>query len=116
MLMDRSEDQASPAANPIGALIKAARSNRPMLALREPGLCERASPIAFNCRCDSSPSNCGKDTCVIMEPGIVWYLRLSDPHSVINNGISDRMHLVIDAAVNDWLTTHIKHASLPPET
>jgi hypothetical protein len=54
-------------------------------------------------------------TRVIMEPGSVWYLRLSDPHSVINNGISDRVHLVIDAVVNDWLTTQLKHASLCPQ-
>ena len=31
------------------------------------------------------------------------YLRLSDPHSVANNGAADRVHLVIDAEMNDWL-------------
>jgi quercetin dioxygenase-like cupin family protein len=40
---------------------------------------------------------------VTLEPGAVWYLRLSDPHRVANNGASDRVHLVIDAKVNDWL-------------
>ena len=39
----------------------------------------------------------------VMAPGSVWYLRLSDPHSVANRGGTDRVHLVIDAAVNDWL-------------
>jgi hypothetical protein len=40
---------------------------------------------------------------VEMMPGSVWYLRLSDPHAVANRGATDRIHLVIDAAVNDWL-------------
>jgi hypothetical protein len=40
---------------------------------------------------------------VIMEAGNAWYLRLSDPHSVANNGATDRVHLVIDALVNDWI-------------
>jgi hypothetical protein len=52
-------------------------------------------------------------TRVIMEPGSVWYLRLSDPHSVANRGPGDRVHLVIDAVVNDWLTTQLEHASHP---
>lgn len=40
---------------------------------------------------------------VEMEAGSVWYLRLSDPHSVANRGPIDRVHLVADAAVNDWV-------------
>ena len=40
---------------------------------------------------------------VAMTPGSVWYLRLADPHSVDNHGSTDRIHLVIDAVVNDWL-------------
>jgi hypothetical protein len=40
---------------------------------------------------------------VAMAPGSVWYLRLSDPHSVANRGGTDRIHLVLDATVNDWL-------------
>lgn len=40
---------------------------------------------------------------VPMSAGSVWYLRLSDPHAVFNRGASDRVHLVIDARVNDWL-------------
>ena len=40
---------------------------------------------------------------VAMTPGDVWYLRLADPHSVVNDGDVDRVHLVIDAAMNDWL-------------
>jgi Aspartyl/Asparaginyl beta-hydroxylase len=40
---------------------------------------------------------------VIMEPGSVWYLRLSDPHSVVNRSDADRVHLVVDAVANDWI-------------
>jgi hypothetical protein len=40
---------------------------------------------------------------VVMEAGSVWYLRLSDPHSVTNPGPTDRVHLVIDTGVNAWV-------------
>jgi len=40
---------------------------------------------------------------VVLEAGSAWYLRLSDPHSVANRGASDRVHMVIDAKVNDWV-------------
>ena len=40
---------------------------------------------------------------VVLEAGSAWYLRLSDPHRVTNRGTTDRVHLVIDAAANDWL-------------
>lgn len=43
------------------------------------------------------------DVPVAMAPGELWYLRLSDVHSVDNRGTVDRIHLVIDAEVNDWL-------------
>jgi hypothetical protein len=43
-------------------------------------------------------------------PGSVWYLRLSDPHSVYNKGNTDRVHLVIDAVANDWMMTMIETA------
>lgn len=39
----------------------------------------------------------------VMDPGSLWYLRLADPHRVTNEGASDRVHLVIDVIVNDWL-------------
>lgn len=42
-------------------------------------------------------------TRVVLEAGSCWYLRLSDPHSVANRGTEDRIHLVIDAFVNDWI-------------
>jgi hypothetical protein len=42
-------------------------------------------------------------TRVVLAAGTCWYLRLSDPHRVSNLGPTDRIHLVIDAFVNDWL-------------
>jgi len=52
---------------------------------------------------------------VPMSAGSVWYLRLSDPHAVFNRGASDRVHLVIDARVNDWLAAMICDAAAAAE-
>jgi hypothetical protein len=48
---------------------------------------------------------------VVMTAGSAWYLRLSDPHSVVNKGDTDRVHMVIDAAVNDWLRAVLESAA-----
>jgi hypothetical protein len=40
---------------------------------------------------------------VEMKEGECWYLDLSLPHWVENHGKADRVHLVIDCLVNDWL-------------
>lgn len=48
---------------------------------------------------------------VLMEAGSLWYLRLSDPHSVANRGETERVHLVIDATVNLWLRALLDTAS-----
>ncbi|SFO48408.1 Aspartyl/Asparaginyl beta-hydroxylase [Sphingomonas sp. OK281] len=42
-------------------------------------------------------------TRIDMAIGETWYLRLADRHSVANQGTTDRVHLVIDCEVNDWL-------------
>lgn len=47
----------------------------------------------------------------IMAAGSSWYLRLSDPHSVANRGGTDRVHLVIDAQVNDWVAALFEQAA-----
>lgn len=39
---------------------------------------------------------------VQMNEGEVWYLNLNLPHSVINHGDNERVHLVLDCIVNDW--------------
>ncbi len=46
-----------------------------------------------------------------MAAGSRWYLRLSDLHSVANRGPVDRVHLVIDAVVNDWIATLFERAA-----
>ncbi len=46
-------------------------------------------------------------TRVALQAGECWYLRLSDPHCVENNGDSDRVHLVIDAELNPWLQAQL---------
>lgn len=38
-----------------------------------------------------------------LREGKVWYVDTSYPHSVANGGDVDRVHLVIDCVVNDWL-------------
>ena len=48
---------------------------------------------------------------VAMAPGEAWYLRLSDKHSVANRGTTDRVHLVIDAVVDDWLLDTLQQAA-----
>jgi hypothetical protein len=40
---------------------------------------------------------------VEMKAGECWYLDLSLPHWVENRGSSDRIHLVIDCELNEWL-------------
>ena len=40
---------------------------------------------------------------VKMNLGCCYYIDANKPHSVINNGDSDRVHLLIDCCVNDWL-------------
>ena len=40
---------------------------------------------------------------ILMNEGECWYLNVNRPHRVANHGTSDRIHLVIDCVVNDWL-------------
>jgi len=40
---------------------------------------------------------------VPMPEGSCWYINANLPHRVANEGASDRIHLVIDCVVNDWL-------------
>lgn len=45
---------------------------------------------------------------VPMREGECWYLDLSLPHRVENMSEIDRIHLVIDCVVNDWVRSIIK--------
>jgi hypothetical protein len=40
---------------------------------------------------------------VVMQEGEAWYLDLNLPHRVENHSDIDRIHLVIDCMVNDWV-------------
>ena len=40
---------------------------------------------------------------VVMLEGECWYLNVNQPHQVNNHGATDRIHLVVDCVVNDWL-------------
>ncbi|GEO10037.1 aspartyl/asparaginyl beta-hydroxylase domain-containing protein [Segetibacter aerophilus] len=40
---------------------------------------------------------------VVMREGECWYINANLPHRVLNGGETDRIHLVIDCKVNEWL-------------
>jgi hypothetical protein len=40
---------------------------------------------------------------IFMGEGECWYVNVSCPHKVFNGGDTDRVHLVLDCEVNDWL-------------
>lgn len=40
---------------------------------------------------------------VHLKEGECWYMNFNLPHSIYNKGNTDRIHLVIDAVVNDWV-------------
>ena len=40
---------------------------------------------------------------IVMNEGECWYLDLNLPHRVQNRGTTDRVHLVVDCQLNDWL-------------
>lgn len=48
-----------------------------------------------------------------MAPGEAWYLDLNLPHRVENPGTGDRVHLVVDCVVNDWLLSQLPAAAAP---
>ena len=47
---------------------------------------------------------------LMMNPGEAWYINFNLPHRVNNKGQTDRIHLVLDCVVNEWL-----NAVIPPE-
>uniref|UniRef100_UPI0040484260 aspartyl/asparaginyl beta-hydroxylase domain-containing protein n=2 Tax=Roseivirga sp. TaxID=1964215 RepID=UPI0040484260 len=63
-------------------------------------------PILINEHVDFFLNGTGVD----MRPGECWYLRLTDPHSVVNSGATDRINLTIDMIPNDWLRSIILNA------
>lgn len=79
-----------------GSIIKEHRD--PDLAVEE-GCVRLHVPIATNPDVDFRLDGAR----VEMAPGSAWYLRLTLPHSVANRGVTARVHLVIDARVDDGL-------------
>ncbi|MEP7284678.1 MAG: aspartyl/asparaginyl beta-hydroxylase domain-containing protein [Chloroflexota bacterium] len=47
-----------------------------------------------------------------MQEGECWYTNVNLPHHIANHSASDRVHLVIDCVVNDWLRTVFEAAQL----
>jgi len=45
-----------------------------------------------------------EDDRIYLQEGECWYLNANLPHRVSNNGDADRIHLVVDCKVNNWLT------------
>jgi hypothetical protein len=43
------------------------------------------------------------DRPIPLKPGELWYMRLSDPHHVLNRGTTERIQLSVDVVVNDWV-------------
>ena len=44
-----------------------------------------------------------RDKKIPLQPGESWYLSVCEPHSVRNESDIDRIHIVLDMQVNDWL-------------
>ena len=44
-----------------------------------------------------------QDERIFLSEGECWYLNFNLPHRISNNSNIDRIHLVIDATVNDWV-------------
>lgn len=40
---------------------------------------------------------------VPMQPGECWYLRLTDPHSIVNRSDEERISLTLDVIPNEWV-------------
>lgn len=61
-----------------------------------------------------------------LKPGECWYMNFNLPHNIQNNSPINRVHLVIDAVVNDWVKAlfaeqglirkEIEEAGYDPET
>lgn len=79
------------------------REHRDLGLCAEEGLVRLHIPILTNSRVRFEVNR----QPVVMAPGEVWYLRLSDPHRVDNAGADARVHLVIDAEMSPWLDAQL---------
>jgi aspartyl/asparaginyl beta-hydroxylase (cupin superfamily) len=53
-----------------------------------------------------------EDKLVRMQEGECWYINVNLRHSVSNEGSTDRIHLVIDCEVNEWLKELFQRAEI----
>jgi hypothetical protein len=81
---------------PAGSIIK--QHTDPELSF-EQGEARFHFPVVTNDQVDFRVEN----KRVIMPMGSSWYINANLPHSVSNLGISDRIHLVVDCRVNQWV-------------
>ena len=51
-----------------------------------------------------------------MQPGTCWYINANLVHQVTNRGATDRIHLVVDCVVNDWLARLFDRADKQTKT
>lgn len=85
-----------------GAIVK--EHTDPTLALEEEKSMVRLTiPILTNDKVEFYLNN----EIVPMKEGECWYMRLSDPHRIINNWDKERINLTIDVIPNDWLRSVI---------
>ncbi|HKA21360.1 MAG TPA: aspartyl/asparaginyl beta-hydroxylase domain-containing protein [Blastocatellia bacterium] len=47
---------------------------------------------------------------IVMKPGECWYINANLPHKVNNSGEVDRVHVVVDCKVNEWLRSVFESA------
>ena len=55
-----------------------------------------------------------KDEVIPMKEGSCWYLNLSLKHSVANESNINRIHLLIDGIVNNWLKDYFARSATHP--
>jgi len=55
-----------------------------------------------------------EDQRVIMAEGECWYIDATLRHRLANLGETDRVHIVFDCVVDDWLRRHLRSAGLQP--
>lgn len=53
-------------------------------------------------------------TRLVLAPGESWYTNVNLPHAVENTGTVDRIHLVLDCVVDDWLREIFRTTPQPP--
>lgn len=51
-------------------------------------------------------------TTVPLKPGECWYMRLTDPHKVVNSSDEERVSLTIDMIPNKWIRNIIEESRL----